>query len=97
MLMEAGFNPSMTEQINQDTSRTEHWDAILNGDMDMDNGEFMITDEDSWTKPSQVRQVRVGDYDSKDTIVSDFDDDDDADIDVVYEGAEDDTIEQEED
>lgn len=90
MLMEAGFNPSMTEQINQDNSRTEHWDSVLNEyDNDTSDSEYMQSDEDSWTKPSRVVHLRAGDYDSKDTLTSDMDNTDDDELVDYSEGEED--------
>lgn len=39
LLMEAGYNPSITEQINQEISHTEHWNEILSDDFNTDEGD----------------------------------------------------------
>lgn len=48
LLMEAGYNPSMTEQINQENSRTEYWSEVLSDDYDYsDKDDSSIWDNES--------------------------------------------------
>lgn len=68
LLMEAGYDPSMTAQINQENSRSEHWQGILAND------ELTIEDDNVWSEDTfedltdDVVEDLQDDFDKEETM-----------------------------
>lgn len=79
MLMDMGYNPSHTEQINQDTARAEHWENVLHGDgFTAGDDSGFIQDEDAWAIEAKNRREergRFGEHEEKDSITQDVEED----------------------